>query len=206
MIGQPLNVTVNDKQQVLLSSLPAYFEALPHLKQWLRAFAAPTAEQINAELEAAGFDIRLEPWEPSAGNFGVAGLLDTHVAWPSVADIASLAVDGRLYEGFVLKRTAGCRVISLHTGEPLVLMTGQDGLELRLQVMHRAPESIFELAALAYGLVSLKPIVGRDPQYDGAILPMVRLEQRPDISWLLGLRTTTQDGAYWEIVQALQQV
>lgn len=206
LIGRPLDVAVNEDQLVLLSRLPAYLNALPHLKQWLWAFAAPTAEQINAELAAAGFDISLEAWTPSAENFGVAGVLDAHVVWPSVADVTSLVVNGHLYEGFVLKRTAGCLVLSLHTGGPLVLMPGQDGLELRLQVMHRAPESIFELTALAFSMVSPNLIFGHDRTYDGAILPMVRLEQRPDISWLLGLKTATQDGAYWEIAQALQQV
>ncbi|HVQ44451.1 MAG TPA: hypothetical protein VMT30_05800 [Candidatus Saccharimonadia bacterium] len=206
--GRPLSESVNAMQNHLLGTLPPYVNELPFLEQFVQAFAALTAEEINNQLAAAGFsDLQLPAWEPGNSEFGMAGVLNVQIDWLSPATRRSLLVAGASYPAFQLKGSGqNCLVVPVAGGEPVVRVPGQNNLELRLQVVRSAPSSVFDLMEEGRRLVNFEIDPPVDSSYQGAVVPMVKLQEYPDVAWLEGLRTTSVGGEYWEVAQAAQRV
>jgi hypothetical protein len=194
-------------QHALVAGLRPYADALPSYKYYTAGFAAETAAEINRELAARGFDIRLADWpaSPIRRSFGVAGVTGVTVNWYRPGKVVTIESDGQQFPGFAAGNAQRAELVQIDGfDQPMVLIETMEGLELRL-VMTGAPSSQLDLMDEARRLYQARVNPARSVSCSAAHLPMVRLKQQPDIDWLVGLGLTNGAGV-WEIGQAKQEV
>lgn len=167
----------------------------------LRAVASRDAADVNAFLRACGSAIQLQPWDAASDGCGAAGALDLRMRWSSAGAKSTLrcALDGASYPAAILPR----KTVLLHTsridGATVAEVLTQGADRVFAAVADPAPDA--DLVAYAQGVrTSL-----RFPECGQLVLPMVDLDARVDLGWLLGLRTSDARGPLI-ISQALQQV
>jgi len=169
----------------------------------IESLASANAEEINAFLKAKGFDTALEKFKE--GEFGVASVLNILVEWLEKGQKTKLKhADGTEYPAVHLRKNFEVFQHSWHF-EPVVRLKTKSGDMLYMtacvdpetkddgfSLIKKIDEITYDLqpAVLAYGAV---------------IFPMVELDQKVDITWLVGLKTVDYHGYPWEISQAKQQ-
>jgi len=160
--------------------------------------AATTAAPLNQFFKDHGFaDIHFN--EFSGNEVGAASVMRAALQWAVSGFRTEIETPGgKTFSAFGLRedtvsflssygRTVACLAT---TNEDLsVYITPFDGGSL--------PEKDTDLAPLARSLVA-----GAEPTYsfEMLIMPMVDLDHRPDVSWLLGMRSVP-----WFVAQAIQQ-
>ena len=177
----------------------------------LRYWVDWIANNLNKILNKEGFDIQLEDFKE--GEFGIVSILDVLVEWmtkgkedtilvgnvsfPAVKMDYSGEVDGKymqLVEVFT----------SPHHPHPVGMLDTKSGDKVFMSVagVSSAPEGF----GLYHNLEEIRTSLQADwGEWAGMIFPMVDLNDKPDISWLLGMNTIDKHGNYAEISQALQQ-
>ncbi len=167
----------------------------------IESIASWNVEVINRFLSERGFSIQLEALDDD--TFGVASVLDLLVEW-MVEGIATTVTTSNM------KSYPGVRIdakgISFFTvpghSNPIAQIHTKNGDRVYLTMMSDQPEG-FDLVARAEELTT-----GRKAchVYGDLVFPMVDLDQRVNISWLLDMMTTRQNtGQRAWISQALQQ-
>jgi hypothetical protein len=196
-------VGTTTEQRSLVQALPAYYR---RYNTDSYGFAAATADEINAQLARAGFDIRLHCWSESLSNFGIAGITDVTVNWQTPGGLTTIAPDsGERYPGFILGSAQASRIVKIDEFlEPIVQVFTVEGLDLRI-VIAPEPDSQLNLMRTAR-ILHEADISHRDIVAYSACIPMVKLDEQPDISWLVGLSLKVASGPAWQVVQARQQV
>jgi hypothetical protein len=85
---------------------------------------------------------------------------------------------------------------------PIVALQTKTGDVVYMTMLDSEPADEFDLIDQVEGLShAMYPTY----EYGGVIFPMVDLDQKVDISWLIGLTTTGVDGRLATVEQALQQ-
>ena len=188
---------ISDEQQKLLERYGEYAAAvknMPSLKSW----AKRTAEEINEILAEHGFDIRLKSWGKDRNRFGTVSINDILVEWLVAGTLKELKTGTGTYDGFLLpSRSADVIWVAGHD-EP-VLEIPTKGAEIVYISVAPDPGGQFELVEAVEKLRSGTWRLGND--FEKVHLPMVKLDQQPDLSWLLGLHS-----GVWEVEEAVQQV
>lgn len=170
-------------------------------KLGLATFASRYHDVLNGELRKAGYDIQLQPFGRE-GDFGTVAIFEREVQWLKPGDQTSLRLEtsrnsvpaftikqAQVYQGLqhpvvVLDTKQGDRVIISRCDQPI------SGLELLRRVSEMANAGTQR----------------RSHDYKGATIPMVDMEDKPDISFLLGLGfNDAEDGLPAVLTQALQQ-
>lgn len=161
--------------------------------------ASKSAAEINAWLATRKFSITLDPF-PGDG-FGTACMLDVLVSWLVTGDVRELTLASRQSVPGVLLSEGVTFAESRRRGIIVCIQT-KNGDIVRLTRADKAPEGLDLVDHVAVRASDyLKP----NYDYAGVHFPMVDLDQKPDISWLVGLDTTDEAGDPWFIAQALQQ-
>lgn len=196
----------NNPQGKLVGSLPALRNALPQLPT-LKAWARPTAEELNQILAQEKFNIRLQPWQADGNTFGVVAINDVKVSW---------LVTGQTHESgstkpFTIKNKPSFR-LKLDAGIKFLQARGQQEPVVRIptatgDLVHIlcCPREVvgFELLEMVQ---DIRPTLREARSYyEGVNIPMVKLQQQVKIDWLLGLYTQVGLDT-WQITQALQEI
>lgn len=183
----------------------------------LDAKASRFSEELNAFLAQRGFGPLIRPFDPKE-SLGVVSILDKLVRWLSgPGRISTIFTRTGARPGFELppegvtisevKGYPGSTLLQLLTQSEDTLWifvhpdssrAGLDLVKLSMDVMRQPRQT-----PMSRGLSG----VGRKegPTWAGAKVPMIDVHVTPDLSWLLGARTTTVNGAPYRIVQAAQQ-
>lgn len=165
----------------------------------IESIASWNVDEINAFLRERNFTIQLDPFDEQ--TFGVASVLDLLVEWLQKGDITTVTTDdGRPFPGVLINKS-GVRFFDAHGHpNPIARLETKSGDEVYMTMLDQPPEG-FDLVATA------ERLSGARPSYDwgGLVFPMVDLDQKVDISWLLDMRTMGDDFQPAWITQALQQ-
>lgn len=192
----------NDSQARFLSLYTAHRGNVAGMQD-LKAKADRDIGVINRWLIENGFSIQLNPI-PDPMGFAVASILDRLVRWLAQASPIDpkIRVDGRDYPGFQLEGSGVSFYTSSAFPHPIVMLDTQSGDQVFLTFANR------EIAGLDL-VYETTALLGchKKPCHDfkGVRIPQVMIDQKPDITWLLGLNTLDPEGQFWFIQQALQQ-
>lgn len=163
-------------------------------------------EVINNFLRERGFSIQLQPFQHS-DDFGVASVLKLALEWLVKGEAAKLyandSAGGRTEYPAVRMGAKGVNFYSsAEHNHPVVMIQTKSGDEVGLTMVDERL-SQEELSSKAISI--FHTLNHSREQFAGLVFPMIDLDQRPDISWLLGMNTRGEDGKPGIITQALQQ-
>ncbi|MEO5949778.1 MAG: hypothetical protein ABIP74_05215 [Candidatus Saccharimonas sp.] len=188
---------VNDEQQALLERYGKYATAIEHMSS-LKCWAKRTAEEINEILAEHGFSIRLKSWGNDPNRFGTVSINDILVEWSEPGTPKELKTEAGTYDGFLMPSHSFDVIWVAGHDEPILELSTK-GAELVYITVAPDPGGLLELVEAVEKLRSGTWRLGGD--FEKVHLPMVKLDQRPDIDWVLGLNSGP-----WEVAEAVQQV
>lgn len=174
----------------------------------LEALASLSHGKLNAFLSERGFEPQFQPFD----GVGVASVLDMLVNWLKEGKTASFFRyepthgDGggyASYPAFHIPGEASAVYGADGFCQPLARLLTRSGHSLWL-MKSSCPSSEMAIAETALKMLR----AGHDPMPHltaGVIVPMLEIEVRPDLSWMLGLSTESPRDGYHEIAQAFQQ-
>jgi hypothetical protein len=166
----------------------------------IESIASYSVDEVNAFLRERGFTIQLTPWSPP--DFGVASVLNLLVEWIEAGEVTIVtADDGRQFPG-VRIGDDGVRFFNVPDHpNPVAELGSKSGDHVYMTMLDQPPDG-FDLIARAQQLAEHKrPSWG----FGGLVFPMVNLDQKVDITWLIRMQTRSDDGLPARIAQALQQ-
>lgn len=197
-------VAINPEQERWLWEYQLCRDSLslvPTLKGWAR----PTAEELNQILHENKYDIRLNPWPPGLG-FGVIAINDFTVQY-LVEGVTEESWGHKItindHPAFRLGSDAGFEFWEspIHR-DPVIRIPTKEGDMIYMTKYRTKPVGFELLDAVRQIRDELRP----SRMYaEGVVIPMVKLDQQPDISWLVGMNCRAELDN-WVIAQALQQV
>ena len=166
----------------------------------IQSIASWSAEEINTFLGRRGFDSQLQPFDSS--TFGMASVLDLLVEWVRKGKKTRVkcVLDQQWYDAARLKNGITYLRSSLHP-HPIAAIATKTGDVVYMTKLDDAPDG-FDLVALAEQLANLSH---RVHEFGGLVFPMVDLNQQSEVSWILNMRTSTDDRPEAYISQAVQQ-
>ncbi len=167
----------------------------------IESIASWSVKEVNEFLRQRGFTIQLQPFDKNA--FGVASVLDLLVEWLVKGEITSVqGVDRKTYPGVKISK-GGVRFynVSGHNN-PIAMLETKTGYRVYMTILNNAPNDGFDLIAKAE---AFSRNLSSNREFGGLVFPMVDLDQRVDIGWLMGMKTTGDNGQPAWITQALQQ-
>ncbi len=160
-------------------------------------------EVVNEFLRSRGFSIQLSPFQ-RPDDFGTASVLKLALEWLEKGTETQVQTQGdetQLYPA--VRMNGGVRFFNApnhpHT---VVRLSTKSGDDVYLTMMDQ-PVSEDQLSNKAIELLGNLTYSNRE--FEGVIFPMVDLDVQPDITWLLSMNTTGDDGKPGIISQALQQ-
>lgn len=179
-------------------------------KEELRSWASRIAAELNKILAEEGFNIRLQDFLPE--EFGVVSILDVLVEWLKEGEKSQLRVNGADYSAVTMKPMAEIAGELKHVyevfipsgyAEPVAMLYTKSGDRVYMTVAD-GPAKGFELIAK---IDQIRKCLdgGRYWHCDWLQFPTIDLNQKVDISWLIGMRTTDDKEQESVISQALQQ-
>ncbi len=200
--------SINTTQKRFLQEAFATRDQLQYFSEKeVRSWADRVAAKLNKILKDEGFDIELEDF--SEGEFGVVSILDVTVEWLMRGQKIELKRKNKKYPAVRLplewideagKHTFTAHESSTHT-HPIALVHTKSGDQVYMTVADQQLEG-FELKSRIDKMrVEMKP--GRG-YYESLQFPMIDLDQRVDIGWLVGMKTTDAKRQDWKISQAKQ--
>lgn len=188
---------VNDHQKRFLEWCVQNRAALESFDR-LEARASLSFEELNAFLVERGFAPMFTPFQ----GVGVVSILDMVMEWLVKGTITTIERERTSYPAFRIP-SEGVHVFE-HGGEhPLIRLLTKSGEGLWLMTAPK-PDSELELAFEAERLLARSHSFS-ERWTAGVVVPMLEMEFRTDLSWLLGMHTVDQDGGYHELTQAFQQ-
>jgi hypothetical protein len=168
------------------------------------AMAAYNVDTINAWLREKGFTIQLDPiqHEPYEKPFVAAGILDLTVEWYTPGTKQEVSYQGSTYPAF---KTEGVGFYnSPGHANPVVALPTRSEHTIYATILDEHPGDGLDLYRTVSKLRSgMRMTV--DHNYSGAVIPMITLSQNNDISWMVDMEATCDNGDRAWIVQALQQ-
>lgn len=203
---------VNKSQEEFLSKFFAKRGELVNFSESeLRSWASLVASELNATLEKEGFDIRLDDF--AEGEFGVVSILDVLTEWLKEGAKTKVLFDNKEYPAVKLDRTAKINEVSMELFSaflldeyhfPIASVVTKSGDKVWMTVADNALES-FELISRIENLRKSIDEHSTKTHFSRLVFPMVDLNQKVDIGWLIGMLTASKTGLDFKVSQALQQ-
>ena len=168
----------------------------------IQSISSGDAETINSWLAGHGFNIQLQPFAKS--SFGVASILDLSTLFRSPGQRSKLkGRDRNDYDAVTLYQHVDFWSLesSHHQSIARIESNSEDVMYMTIA---EKPLQGFELLRACMDITaSLSD--ARIKQYSRVQFPMVTIREQPDLSWVLGLTSSSSSGMPMVIVQALQQ-
>src|SRR5919199_672204 len=173
----------------------------------LDAKASRFCQELNRFLTERKFDPLVEPFDPDLG-IGVVSIVDKLVTWlhgPGM--IAEIPTNHGIRPGFLLPYN-GVNVYEVdgYAGSYLLELLTQSDDTVWLFVHTDTSLQALDLVRLSLDVMNRPrrvpmrnygPTVRPDPVFDGALVPMVDLDVKPDMSWLCGADVYTEAGDHY---------
>lgn len=163
----------------------------------LTTLVANNADEINKFLKEQGLDIQLEPFKKhskGSQDIGIAAVLHIILQWINKPQNTTLYSNNQSYKSIYFAKDAEFYFGPSHNQYPIIkIPTFSDEVWIS---MSDAKPHLDEIAAE----LDNNPNLHKIEFFSGLQLPKVKFDQKPNISWLLGLGLQ-----FTEIVQAVQQ-
>jgi hypothetical protein len=168
----------------------------------LKGICSRDHEVVNAFLRQNGFSIQLNPMA-GIDKIAAASILKLALEWAEKGTTTNVTYDGKNYPA-VKMGAGGVRFYECHGHQnPVCVIRTKSGDDVGLTMLDSNPLTEKELALTADRI--FENLQHHRGEFAGLVFPMVDLDMRPDISWLLGMKTMCADGLQGIISQALQQ-
>ena len=174
-------------------------------EEWIKAKASTSYEELNNFLKEHGFDPEFQPFN----GVGVASLFDLLVEWLNEGTLASIKANDTTYPAFTLE--SGFEMYQVGIGEtwfeaPLIEIRTQSGLSLWIMTMSKAPD-LDDPTCLALRATTLaQASKSYTDKYGHALtVPMLDINTRSNIDWLMGMSSDGAKHGELAITQAFQQ-
>lgn len=166
----------------------------------LRYLASFSHEEINTWLKDNGFDIKLEPFQRPT-DFGAASIQDVKVEWQDEGTKVEVpdAHNRSLHKGVKLKSNVTYVQDSSHDFPVAVIQTKNGDI---VKMTCTSDNYVSGMQVLED--VVLYDRIAERTSFDSISFPMIDLEDKPNISFLKGMRFSV-NGEDMEIAQAIQQ-
>ncbi len=195
----------NAEQQVLMEKYWPFRTQLERLlPEESRSIASADIAEINQFLKDNGFNIQLR--NNGRGGFRVASILKIMLKWKKPGTETILETDTGSYPAVYMKaeNNAEFSIAKSSNGGNVLMVKAENGDTVYMQPHENAihgDEPLKEFKLIEYGkdLVT-QELVSLTSYYEGALFPMVDLDQSSEIDWLLGLAKSS-----YMISQALYQ-
>lgn len=184
----------NDSQKRFIDLYATHREELGSL-QSLEALAATKADPLNAFLEKNGVRPMFDRLDD--GTIGVAAILDMLVEWLKEGMKCEIESDGAMYPGFKIEDGA----VYIHElpeyGNPLVQLVTKSDDSVWVMIPDQVPQSSFDMILAVFDIMQ-SPRALSD-EFEGVRVPMVDIDQKPDLGFLLGMGTYDRDEERWDV-------
>ena len=160
----------------------------------IKSFVADNAPELNKILRDNGFDIQLD--EKAPFDLGVVTIMDLVAKWIAKANSAIVNYEGTEYPAALIKH--GASIVNNDYGERTLIIRTTTGLCVFIQI---ADEEKSGLDLFCHIFEQARKMTHSETPCD-AIIPLVDLNEQPDISWLIGMSC---ESPRFTINQALQQ-
>lgn len=168
----------------------------------IQSISSDEAETVNDWLAGHGFEIRLQ--ELSPGGFAVASILELLTTFKSPGQRSKLqGRDGKIHDAVTLYEHVSYWSLDSFHRNPVAGVETHSGDVIYMTIARGLPGG-FDLLRTCMditGSLSSK----RVGQYSRVQFPMVAIREQPDISWVLGMSSSSKEGNPMTVVQALQQ-
>jgi hypothetical protein len=193
----------NERQETFLNQ---YFSACRNeavLIPEIKSLASKSAAEINRFLAENGFTIKLKEFESQ--EFGVASILDLLLKWAisgEKKDIRYLGA-GKVYPGIRIASHNAKFYESVGHPYPIAELITKSDDQVFITIAPGEPANEFHLMAMIAQIDAT--IKESYKNFAGVHLPMVDLQEKMDISWILGMYTKGIDGRTAYISQAAME-
>lgn len=164
----------------------------------LRSWASRVVEEINARLIEEGFTIQLDKSRDPKAIY-LLSILRILVHWLIAGEQAMITINQVPYASAVLKDGPRFFTSQGH-GHPVAKLQTKEDYSVYMTVLDDQPDE-WNLTGIAERIVGNRVC---SPDFESFQFPFVDLDIQPDISWLEGMWTESDD-EQWIIGQALQQ-
>ncbi|MCA9372856.1 hypothetical protein KC921_02025 [Candidatus Woesebacteria bacterium] len=164
----------------------------------IESLASWEADEINKFLADHGFSIKLDPFTPE--TFGVAAVLNLLMEWLQEAVPAEIRSGGKTFDGMRMEEGVKFFTSPNHP-DPIAQIATKGGDSVFVTIQQSAPTG-FELVSL---VEQIESGMERCWDFGDLLVPMVDIDEKVDISWLIELRTVASWGQPARVTQAKQQ-
>ncbi len=188
---QPISEKSYD--QMLAIGLMEEALKIKYSDEQIKSCISADVNELNSLLKEHGFDIRLD--EFGSTDLGVVTIMDLVGRWLEQGVHVFLEYENEKYPAIKIK--SGASIIDVNGKETLLIRT-RDGLMVFIEKTNEEKSGM----DLFRHILQQSNLLDLSEKPCDAIIPMVDIDEQPDISWLIGMKSTTGD---FTINQALQQ-
>jgi hypothetical protein len=180
-------------QEDLLKLLPAA-RTVKYSDDQIKSFVSNKVEDLNRILKLNGFDIQLN--ESQDFELGTVTIMDIMVRWLQKAEHRTFVYENELYDAMEIK--SGASIVTTKDEKQVLMIRTREGICVFIELADRERSGL----ELFNHVFELSNSLTHSETPCDATIPVVKIDEQPDMSWLLGLKGLNSDMA---ISQALQQ-
>jgi hypothetical protein len=192
----------NEAQQLFMKEFYSICKGEIDTIQEIESIAHIDSKVINEWLKKHGFDIELNPF--GSGGFGTASKLDLSGYWDRPGTDTTIYLEnGESYPA--VKMIQGYDLLKHKDHEDLIVKIRTESKDqVYLLMADQVPSG---LAMVDYVEHIQTEMENAYIEYEGLIFPMIDLDVKGPLGWIVGLRADVDGGSipFYEIAQALQQ-
>lgn len=176
----------------LLSLLPSVNGIRPFPEALLKTFIAKDIERINTFLKSRGFDIQLSP----PLDLGVVVIMDLLGTWIHPGTEVTITHNNESYPAVKIENST---VYETAEDGPVIRIATKEGFVVHIQpnAKERSSIDLFEY------IMKVHSSETTDEESCTITLPLVLMDEQPDVSWVAGIQTVGSEPLV--ITQVLQQ-
>lgn len=175
-------------QEKLISLIPFAQGIRPFSEEQLKTFMAKDIDRLNQFLKSRGFDIQLSP----PLDLGIVVIMDLLGTWLQPGTEVSVTHDNETYPAV---RLENCMV----DNQSIIHIATKEGFTVHIQ-----PNAVEQSGITLFEHIAKLNAAGQAKSESCTLtLPMVVMNEQPDVSWVAGIETIGSDPL--TITQVLQQ-
>ena len=202
LVGERMWVPINEIQSTYLRAL--YYRTRGVNLDVVESMASFSAQEVVNWLAKRGFTIEIEPFNPL--QFGLASVLDVLLRWiEGNAERHTISSgDGSERAGVKIHGHIPFFKAEGHSEVVIEVPNRDEKTHVYMTILENPPTDEFGLVRLARQLsMTRTPLRLR---FHGVIFPMIHLEEKRDLDWIVGLRMTNGGNPPLRIHRAVQMV
>ena len=167
----------------------------------LKSKAGTDFGALNEFLTSNGFP----PMFGQGEGIGVVSILDMLIEWIQKGTPCEISVEGAYvppYPGFEIKQGFEAFRVAQNE-EPLIRLLTKSGDSLWAVIPNKLPENPIDMAFAIFDL--MHQTRSADYKYTSVQMPLIDIDVKPDLSFLLNASTIDESGIGWYVAQAMQQ-